>query len=252
MRVPEIDYFTELRTRIIRVIVIISAIFLPLWFFSRQLYDLLALPLLKHLGISSLIAISITAPFFVLMKLAFVLAIFIALPYILYEFWSFVTPALYRHERKWIALLWAGTLLFYAGITFAYFLTIPWMLSLSAHLVPSSVELKPDMEVFFNFICTSFLIFGIAFEIPMILMGLIMLGIVTRAELRKKRRYVIVGAFILGMLLTPPDVMSQIMVAIPLWLLFEVGLLLGYFLEKRQWAKHGTHATSAQQIGKAK
>lgn len=222
-----IQYLDELRSRLLRCLFVISGIFLILSFFAKRLYDWLAIPLLTHLPQGqTLIATAITGPFIAPFKLAFIVAIFIAAPYLFYQLWTFIAPALYKHERRWIWLLIISIILFYLGAAFAYFFILPWIFKFLIYMAPSSVEIKPDMNQFLDFTLRLFLVFGITFEVPIITLLLIKSGLTSIETLQKKRPYIIVGAFVVGMLLTPPDVISQIMLAIPLWLLFELGLFL--------------------------
>lgn len=228
-----VNYLIELRSRLLRSFLVIIIIFAILCFFAKNLYETLALPLLKLLPHGhTLIATAITSPFIAPFKLAFVVAIFIAIPYLLYQLWAFVAPGLYQKERRWLWLLPISTLLFYAGAVFAYFIIFPWMFKFSLHMIPANVALMPDMNQYLDFALQLFFVFGLAFEIPVLTFLLVTNNIISYDTLKQKRPYIIVAAFIIGMLLTPPDVISQILLAIPLYLLFEVGLFFAKFMKK--------------------
>lgn len=223
-----IKFLIELRRRLLSCVFILTIVFFSLFYFANQLYSYLALPILKRLPQGhELIATNIVAPFFAPMELTFFLAIFLTIPVILYHVWKFVAPALYKHEKRLLwPLLLISTALFYAGVTFAYFIILPVLFGFIAHTVPLGVQLSPDMTEYLDFTLKLFFIFGTIFEIPVVTVLLIWSGVVSRAQLLKVRPYVIVGAFVAAMLLGPPDVLSQILLALPIWLLFEVGLLI--------------------------
>lgn len=217
----------ELRSRIIGALIVLFLVFAVLMYFANSLYTLLALPLLKFLPQGHLIATDIVSPFFVPFKLAFMVAIGITMPYFLYQLWRFIAPGLYSNERKttWLFLL-VSSVLFYAGILFAYFIIFPMLFRFLSHAAPVGVTFSPDITAYFNFTLKLLVIFGCLFEIPMIMALLTMLQIVHYATWKKCRSYAIVGAFILGMLLAPPDVLSQTILAIPIWLLYEAGIMM--------------------------
>lgn len=223
-----LPYLLELRSRIIRISLVILILFLILFYIDEHLYTFIAKPLLKQLPLgSTLIATEITSPFMVPMKLAFMLSLFIAIPYILYEIWSFIAPGLYRQEkRKILPFLIASTLLFYMGVIFSYYLICPMALGFFAKCAPLGVTLMTDIQAYLNFVLTVLFSGGIAFQVPIITIACIISGFITIQQLEHFRPYIIVLAFILGMLLTPPDVISQILLALPMWGLFEIGLLL--------------------------
>ncbi len=221
-----IRYLIELRKRLLRCAVVIGIIFIVLAIYANHVYHLFALPLLSHLGKGDgIIATSVTAPFIIPYKAAFVLSIYLTAPYWLYEIWVFIMPALYQRERRiiWLLLI-SSCALFYIGTLFAYFVVLPWMFRFFMHVAPVGVEVKPDITNYLEFVLQLLLAFGLAFELPIAMLVLVWTGIVSVAQLSRKRPYVIVGAFIVGMLLTPPDVVSQTLLAIPLWLLYELGL----------------------------
>lgn len=217
---------------------VLFAIFAVLSFYANHLYTWLALPLLKFLPGGHLIATQIVSPFFVPFKLAFMASLLISVPFFLYQLWTFISPALYGHERKlvWPFLLCSGAL-FYSGLSFAYFVIFPMLFHFLANVAPEGVQLSPDINEYLDFTIKLLLVFGSLFEIPMIMVLLVSTRLVTRARLIKMRSYAIVGAFVLGMLLAPPDVLSQTVLAVPIWLLYEVGILMTRFTEPLSHAK---------------
>lgn len=224
----------ELRGRLIRFLIILFLFFAILLYFSNNLYTLLALPLLKFLPQGHLIATQIVSPFFVPFKLAFMAAFLLSMPFFLYHLWAFVAPALYGHEKRLIwPFLLLSTGLFYAGLAFAYFIIFPLLFHFLATVVPNGVVLSPDITEYLNFTTKLLLIFGCLFEIPIVMLLLTLANIVTHQRFVKLRSYAIVGAFVVGMLLAPPDVLSQTLLAIPIWLLFEMGILLTRFARKK-------------------
>lgn len=228
-----VKLLVEMRSRLISSLVVLFFIFAILLYFANNLYTLLALPLLKFLPQGHLIATQIVSPFFVPFKLAFLASMLLAFPYFLYQIWGFVAPALYGHERRLIwPFLWASTGLFYAGIAFAYFAIFPMLFCFLARVAPEGVTLSPDISEYLDFAMKMLFTFGTLFEIPIAMVLLVSTGIVRRARFIKMRPYAIVGAFILGMLLAPPDVFSQTVLAVPIWCLYEAGILLSRFVEK--------------------
>jgi sec-independent protein translocase protein TatC len=232
---PLLGFLIELRKRLMFCLLTLTIVFFSLFYFANQLYTCLALPLLKYLPQGhGLIAINIAAPFFAPMELTLFLALCVSIPVFLYQLWKFIAPALYKHEKKFVwPLLCVSTLLFYSGVAFAYFVVLPLLFSFITHTVPSGVNVSPDMTEYLDFTLKLFTVFGVTFEIPIVTLLLIYSGIVSRKQLVKARPYVIVGAFVVGMLLGPPDVLSQTLLALPIWLLFEAGLLLSRFWGKR-------------------
>jgi sec-independent protein translocase protein TatC len=227
-------FLVELRSRIIYSLIFLFVIFSVLIYFANDLYTLLALPLLKFLPQGHLIATQIVSPFFVPFKLAFLASMLLAVPFFLYQIWIFIAPALYGHERKVIwPFLFASAFLFYSGIAFAYFIIFPMLFHFLARVVPEGVMLSPDINEYLDFATQLLLVFGCLFEIPIIMGLLVSMKMVTRERFIKMRSYAIVGAFVLGMLLAPPDVLSQTLLAIPIWLLYETGILLSLWVEKR-------------------
>ena len=223
-----LDHLKELRVRLLRSFIGVIVIFLPLIFFSNDIYELASSPLQALMPEnSSMIATQVASPFLSPLKLTFYLSLMISLPYFFSEMWRFIAPGLYKNEKRFaLGLTISSILLFYLGILFAYFLVFPLVFSFFTSVTPEGVRVMTDISSYLDFILTIFLAFAIAFEIPVLIFLLISTGITSPESLAKKRPYVIVSCFILGMLLTPPDVISQTLLAIPAWFLFEVGLLL--------------------------
>jgi sec-independent protein translocase protein TatC len=222
-----ISHLIELRKRLLKIIACVLFVFLGLSFYANQIYSFIAGPLLKHMPANStMIAIEVASPFLTPFKLALIAAIFMSIPVILYQFWAFVAPGLYKHERRLVMpLLCASTLLFYTGVAFAYFVVFPMVFGFLTAAAPVGVAVMTDITKYLDFALTLFFAFGVCFEVPIFTIVMVWTGLVTPAQLSEQRAYVIVGAFIIGMFLTPPDAVSQTMLAIPMWLLFEIGLL---------------------------
>jgi sec-independent protein translocase protein TatC len=237
---PLLYHLIELRDRLLRMVLVIAVLFVILIPFSNTLFSMLSGPLLAHMPEGgSMIAIEVASPFLIPFKLTLFLAVFLAIPYILYQLWSFVAPGLYRHERRLVVpLLVSSTTLFYAGAAFAYFVVFPLVFAFFTAAAPEGVSVMTDISRYLDFVLTLFFAFGAAFEVPVVTVLLVMTGMTTQAALREKRPYVIVGAFVLGMLLTPPDIISQTLLAVPVWLLFELGLYSsGWFVRTRENAQ---------------
>ena len=229
-----LHFLVELRSRLISSLIVLFFVFSLFLYFANNLYTLLALPLLKFLPQGHLIATQIVSPFFVPFKLAFMASVLLVVPYFLYQLWAFISPALYGHERRMIwPFIFMSTLLFYAGIAFAYFVIFPMLFHFLAHVAPEGVILSPDISEYLDFTIKLLVVFGGLFEIPMIMLMLTLTGVVTRERFIKLRSYAIVGAFIIGMLLAPPDVFSQTVLAIPIWLLYEMGIVLTRMVKKK-------------------
>ncbi len=222
-----ISHLIELRDRLLRIIIGIVVTFLCLFPFANKIYTLLAHPLLARLPKGGqMIATAVTTPFFVPMKVAMLAAVVISLPHTLYQLWAFVAPGLYQHEKRFAApVVVLSTLLFLVGMAFAYFLVFPVVFGFITSTAPEGVAVMTDIGNYLDFVITLFLAFGIAFEVPVAVVLLVKLGVVQVATLKEIRSYVIVGAFVIGAIFTPPDVVSQIMLAVPLWLLYEAGIL---------------------------
>ncbi|MFT6915161.1 MAG: sec-independent protein translocase protein TatC [Motiliproteus sp.] len=225
---PLIAHLIELRDRLLRSLVIILIVFLPLFYFANDLYVYLSAPLTALLPAgTSMIATDVTSPFFAPFKLTLVLAIFAAVPFILHQIWSFIAPGLYKHEKKVaVPLLVSSILLFYAGIAFAYFVVFPLIFGFFTSTGPEGVAMMTDISSYLDFVLKLFFAFGIVFEIPIATLLLVMSGATTVESLKEKRAYMIVCCFVVGMFLTPPDVISQTLLALPMWLLFEAGIVL--------------------------
>lgn len=229
---PLLSHLLELRSRLMRSLLVVLAIFLVLYPFREPLYHWLAGPLQAVLPEGAhMIATQVATPFLIPLKLALVGAFFVSIPYILYQVWAFVAPGLYRHERRLIwPLLASSVALFYLGMAFAYFVVFPLVFRFFAGVTPEGVSMMTDIGEYLSFVLTLFFAFGASFEVPIATILLIRSGVVSRRDLAAKRPYVIVAAFTLGMLLTPPDVISQVLLAVPIWLLFELGLIFSRFL----------------------
>jgi sec-independent protein translocase protein TatC len=226
----------ELRDRLLRVVIGVVLTFLVLFPFADQIYTLLAQPLLSKLPAGGqMIATEVTTPFFVPMKMAMMAAFVLSLPHTLYQAWAFVAPGLYAHERRFMMpLVIASTLLFLAGMAFAYFLVFPVVFGFITGYAPQGVAVMTDIGSYLDFVITLFMAFGLAFEVPIAVIVLVGFGVVQISTLKEIRSYVIVGAFVLGAIFTPPDIISQFMLAIPLWLLYEAGIFLAGFIERRK------------------
>ncbi len=223
-----VDHLIELRQRLVRVLACVLLVFAALAGFSQMLYTRLAEPLLAALPRgASMVAIDVTTPFLVPMKVSFLLALFISIPYLLYHLWAFVAPGLYRHERKLaLPLLVSSSVLFYLGTAFAYFVVLPLVFDFFVSFAPEGVAVMTDVGRYLDFVLAMFFAFGLAFEVPVATVLLVLMGITTPARLAALRPYVIVAAFVVGMLLTPPDVISQTLLAVPMLLLYELGIAL--------------------------
>lgn len=233
-------FLAELRSRIFYSLIILFVIFSICIYFANDLYTLLARPLLKFLPQGHLIATQIVSPFFVPFKLAFFISMIAAFPFFLFQAWSFMSPALYGHEKRLVwPFLFASTLLFYSGIAFAYFAIFPALFHFLAGVAPQGVVLSPDISEYLDFTIRLLLIFGCLFEIPIAMMLLVSSGITSCEKFISWRSYAIVSAFIIGMMLAPPDVISQTLLAVPIWLLYESGIVLSRFVKRKQ---HGQKA----------
>ncbi len=224
---PLIAHLLELRDRLLKIVWGVLLAFLPLMIFAKELYAWLAQPLLRMLPEgSSMIATEVASPFFTPIKLAALVGFVVAMPWVLYQVWAFVAPGLYKSERRLVVPLMASsTLLFYAGIAFAYFLVLPTVFKFIVGIAPEGVAVMTDISKYLDFVLALFLAFGLAFETPVALVLLVKTGFVTPAKLAKNREYVLVGAFVVGAIFTPPDIVSQIMLAVPVYLLYEIGIV---------------------------
>ncbi|HZJ94374.1 MAG TPA: twin-arginine translocase subunit TatC [Thiopseudomonas sp.] len=236
---PLVAHLTELRTRLLRCVVTVLLLFAGLFYFSQDIYALVAAPLRAYLPEgATMIATGVASPFLTPFKLTMMVSVFLSVPVILQQAWGFIAPGLYKHEKRIaVPLLISSVILFYAGMAFAYFVVFPIMFGFFASVTPQGVEMMTDIGQYLDFVLTLFFAFGVAFEIPIATFLLVWAGVVEVATLRKSRPYVIVGCFIVGMLLTPPDVFSQTLLAIPMWILFEVGVIFGNLVQKEREAK---------------
>jgi sec-independent protein translocase protein TatC len=222
-----ISHLLELRDRLVKACASLVVAFIPAVIFRNNLFELLAAPMLKQLTKSStLIATSVFSTFSAPLKLAFYVALFAAMPYILTQLWGFISPGLYKKEKRFaVPMLVSSIVLFYVGVAFAYFFVLPTMFHFFANTGLDGVELRPDVNNYLDSVLTTFLAFGIAFEVPVVVVLLTITGLVSVEKLSQSRGYVIIGIFVIAAVLTPPDVLSQIMMAVPMWLLFEAGLV---------------------------
>jgi sec-independent protein translocase protein TatC len=231
-----LEHLIELRGRLIKALLAVLLVLVCLLPFSRTLYKLLASPMLAQMPEgSNMIAIDVASPFLAPFKLSLLLSIIIAMPFVLFQLWAFVAPALFRHEKRLARpLLFSSVLLFYLGCAFAYFVVFPLVFGFMNRIAPEGVAVMTDISRYLDFVITLFLAFGITFEVPIATIILVATGLVTTEKLRKARPYVIVGAFAIGMLLTPPDVISQTLLALPMWLLYEAGIVFSRLLIAEQ------------------
>lgn len=232
---PLVEHLLELRSRILRGLLAVLVVFIGLFNFANEIYGFISEPLRRFLPEgSTMIATEVASPFLTPFKLTLVLSIFIAVPILLYQAWAFIAPGLYKNEKRIaIPLLISSIVLFYAGIAFAYYVVFPLIFGFFTSVGPENVTVMTDINSYLDFILKLFFAFGIAFEVPVATVLLIMSGVTTSESLVQKRPYIVVGCFVIGMLLTPPDVISQSLLAIPVWMLFEVGIFFGRFVEPR-------------------
>lgn len=230
------DHLVELRDRLLHMVLAILIVFIALFAFAEDIFTVAAAPLLALMPEgTSMIATGVTSPFLVPFKLVLLLSVLLTIPYLLHQLWSFIAPGLYRHEKRMAGpLLVSSILLFYCGIAFAYFVIFPILFGFFIGIAPEGVAVMTDIGQYLDFIIAIFLAFGIAFEVPVATFLLIAAGITTPDKLAGKRPYIIIGAFVIGMLLTPPDVISQSLLAIPIWLLFELGLIMSRIFLKEK------------------
>lgn len=230
-----VQHLVELRDILLRSVIAILVIFISLFPFANEVYSFIAAPIISVLPQgSNIIAIGVISPFLTPLKMALIMAVYLAMPYLLYQVWKFIAPALYKHEKQMIVpLVISSTLLFYAGLLFSFYIVFPVIFGFLSSIGPSIVDFTPDIQYYLDFVLKVSFAFGVAFEVPIATILLLMFGATTIENLKKNRPYVVIGAFILGMLLTPPDIISQTLIAIPMWLLFEAGLIFApLFLRK--------------------
>jgi len=228
------SHLVELRDRLLRCVIALVLVFICLFPWARDIYSMLAKPLLASLPAGGqLIATEVTAPFFVPIKVTMMAALVIALPYLLYQIWAFVAPGLYAHEKKLVMpLIITSTVLFLCGMAFAYFLVFPIVFHFIISVAPEGVAVMTDIGKYLDFVLTLFVAFGVTFEVPVAVVILVRMGMVSVAKLRDIRPYVIVGAFVIGAIFTPPDMVSQVMLAVPLWVLYELGIFVAQWVGK--------------------
>ncbi|MDK2613231.1 twin-arginine translocase subunit TatC [Vibrio vulnificus] len=233
---PLISHLLELRNRLLKAILAVLIVFVGLIYFSGEIYEFISAPMVERLPEgATMIATDVASPFFTPLKLTLIVAVFLAVPFILYQVWAFVAPGLYKHERRLIMpLLVSSSLLFYCGVAFAYYVVFPLVFGFFTAISLGGVEFATDIASYLDFVLALFLAFGIAFEVPVAIILLCWTGATDPKSLSEKRPYIIVGAFIVGMLLTPPDMISQTLLAIPMCLLFEVGLFFARFYTRKE------------------
>ncbi len=229
---PLMTHLLELRDRLLKILYGVGLVFLPLMFFAKELYAWLAQPLLSMMPVgTSMIATEVASPFFTPIKLAAMVALVIAMPWVLYQIWAFVAPGLYKSEKRLVVpLMLSSTILFYCGIAFAYFLVMPTVFHFVIQVAPEGVSVMTDISKYLDFVLGIFIAFGLAFETPVAQVLLVKTGFVTPAKLAQNRQYVVVGVFVIAAVVTPPDVVSQIMLAVPMYLLFELGIIAARIL----------------------
>lgn len=230
------DHLLELRTRLLHAVLGVLVVFCCMIYFAQDIYQYVAQPLLEVMPTGTqMIATDVASPFFTPFKLTIVLAIFVAMPYILYQLWSFIAPGLYQNEKRLIApLMFGSTLLFYSGIAFAYYIVFPVAFAFFSSVAPDGVTIATDISSYLDFVLKLFFAFGMAFEIPIAIILMCWTGMTSPDSLRAKRPYIVVGAFVMGMLLTPPDIISQTMLAVPMLLLFEAGVVIASFYHREE------------------
>jgi len=233
---PLVAHLAELRDRLLKALSSVLVVFLCLFPFANEIYTFVSEPLRALLPAgSSMIATEVASPFLTPFKLTLFAALFVAIPYVLFQIWSFIAPGMYRHEKRLaIPLLASSVILFYAGAAFAYFVVFPLIFAFFTSVGPTDVAIMTDINRYLDFVLKLFFAFGLAFEIPIVAVLLIWAGITTVESLKQKRPYIIVGCFVFGMLLTPPDVISQSLLAIPMWLLFELGVFFSQFITSKE------------------
>ena len=245
-KLPLVQHLIELRRSLLRSVIAIVVFFVVLFPFADEVYNFIAAPIVRAIPGSNLIAIGVISPFLPPLKMSLILAIYIAMPYLLYQLWMFIAPALYRHEKRLVLpLVVSSTLLFYAGLVFSFYIVFPVIFGFLAGVGPDSVNFAPDIQYYLDFILKVSFAFGVAFEVPVVTILLIIFGVTTPQKLKKNRSYIIVGSFVIGMILTPPDVISQFLIAIPIWLLFEAGLIFSSFFRVRESDKQRSAKSSA-------
>lgn len=232
---PLLDHLVELRKRLLRALLAVAIAFVPLMLFANDVYQFVATPLMAHLPQgATMIATEVASPFLTPFKLAAYGALFLGMPFVLHQIWAFVAPGLYLREKKFaVPLLVSSIVLFYLGMIFAYFIVFPLVFQFFAATIPDGVTWMTDINAYLSFVIKIITAFGIVFEIPVATMLIVLAGLSTPKKIARKRPYVVVGCFFIGMMLTPPDVISQVLLAIPAWILFELGILMAKLVVKR-------------------
>jgi len=230
-----VQHLVELRDKLLHSVIAIFVIFVGIFPFANEVYGFIAAPIISVLPSgTNIIAIGVISPFLTPLKMALIFSVYLAMPYLLFQIWSFIAPALYKHEKQMIVpLIVSSTILFYAGILFSFYVVFPVIFGFLSSVGPSVVDFTPDIQYYLDFVLKVSFAFGVAFEVPIATILLIMFGVTTIEKLKSNRPYVIIGAFILGMLLTPPDIISQVLIAIPMWLLFEAGLIFAPMFKRK-------------------
>ena len=246
-----ISHLLELRTRLMRAFLAVVLVFIPLAFYSNQLFEWLSQPLLRELPAhSALISTSITAPFTTPLKLSFVAALVLAMPYVLYELWAFIAPGLYRHEKRFaVPLLLSSIVLFYTGTAFAYFLVFPLIFKFFVSTTPHGVQMMADITMYMDFVIKLLFSFGLAFEVPVAVVLLVMMKIVRLEKLTQIRGYVLIAVFVIAAIITPPDAVSQTIMAVPMYLLYEGGILFAKLMARSRRAAQAIEPTVENQHG---
>ena len=246
-----ISHLVELRDRLLRSIYAVFGVFVVLWFWPglSEIYDILALPMMRTLPQGThMIATGVITPFLVPLKVGLMTAFMLALPYVLYQVWAFIAPGLYTHEKRLaLPLVFGSTLLFLSGVAYCYFVVFNWVFRFIIHFAPKSITPAPDIEAYLSFVLTMFVAFGLTFEIPLIEVVLVRTGVLTVAKLKDVRPYVIVGAFVVAAVVTPPDAISQLLLAIPMCLLYEFGIVMSQLMQ-RFFAKHDAEEEDASDV----
>ena len=248
---PLMAHLLELRDRVLKILAGIAIAFAPLAYFSKEIYAIVAEPLMKLMPPgTSMIATEVASPFFAPLKLSMILAVAVAMPWTLFQLWAFVAPGLYKSERRLVTpLLFSSTLLFYAGMAMAYFLVLPTVFKFLISVAPEGVAVMTDIGKYLNFVLAMFLAFGLAFETPVAIVLLVYTGFVTPKQLRENRGYVLVGCFVVAAVLTPPDIVSQFLLAVPTYILYEIGIIAGQLMSP---GSREVEAQQEQQIAERK
>ena len=242
-----LSHLVELRERLLKIAAAVVVVFVALLPFSREIFTLVSEPIREVLPGQAMIATAVASPLLTPFKLTFFVALFVAMPVVLFQVWSFVAPGLYRKEKRFaIPLLTSSILLFYAGVAFAYFVVFPLMFRFFTSVAPPGVEVMTDISLYLDFITTIVLAFGLAFEVPIATVLVVWTGLTTPAKLASARAYVFLTAFVVGMLLTPPDIISQTLLAVPVYLLYELGILMSRFFVAKKAASESEEAPAAE------